>query len=317
MTPMSPWQPTSPTETLRHRAELLALLRRFFDQRGVMEVTTPVLTAGITDVHIDSLCLADAPPNLSQRWLRTSPEYAHKRLLAAGHSDLYELGPVFRAGERGRWHRPEFTLLEWYRVGWTWRQLANEVISLIEHCAALSSRRWTPCWMTYSQAFEQALSIDPVHISDGELRLLTPDLPDHFDHTARLDWLWSSAVQAKLPADQLTVIHHYPASQAALAQLDPEQPHCALRFEVFLGSIELANGYQELTDAQAQGQRFADDNRAREAQGRPSMAVDEAFMAALQHGLPACSGVALGVERLLMALLDIDDISQVMAFADG
>lgn len=314
---MSTWQPTSTTESLRQRAELLALLRRFFAERDVMEVNTPLLTAGITDVHIDSVRVADTAHNLSQRWLRTSPEYAHKRLLAAGCGDLYEIGPVFRAGERGRWHRPEFTLLEWYRLGWTWRALATEVIRLIEHCAALSGRRWVPSWMTYSQAFEQQLSIDPLHIADAELCQLTQDLPAHCDRAARLDWLWSSAVQAKLPADQLTVIHHYPASQAALAQLDVEQPDCALRFEVFLGPIELANGYQELTDAQAQAQRFANDNRAREAQGRPSMAVDEAFMAALQHGLPACSGVALGVERLLMALLDVDDISQVMALADG
>ena len=315
---MSQWRPTITPEALRRRADLMARLRAFFSERGVMEVSTPVLTAGITDVQIDSLRRADHTAfEIQSAWLRTSPEYAHKRLLAAGCGDLYELGPVFRAGERGRRHRQEFTLLEWYRVGWTWQQLATEVLAVIEQCSVLSARTWTARWMTWSQAFEQHLQIDPFQATDAEVQALTADLPNDCDRSARLDWLWSSAIQPHFPSGHLTVVHHYPATQAALARLDPEQRHCALRFEVFAGAVELANGYQELTDASEQRQRFMADNRARQADGKTTMPIDERLLAALQHGLPDCAGVALGVERLLMVLCETDDIADVMAFADG
>jgi lysyl-tRNA synthetase class 2 len=315
---MTRWRPTASAEGLRRRADLLAQLRAFFAERGVMEVSTPVLTAGITDLHIDSLQrAAHSPPERHAAWLRTSPEYAHKRLLAAGCGDLYELGPVFRAGERGHSHRQEFTLLEWYRVGWTWQQLATEVLALIEQCSVLTARTWTVRWMAWSQAFEQHVQIDPWQITDAELQALTADLPSDCNRSARLDWLWSRAIQSHFPHDQLTVIHHYPATQAALAKLDPEQPHCALRFEVFAGAVELANGYQELTDANEQRQRLMADNTARQAHGKPTMPIDERLLAALQHGLPDCAGVALGIERLLMVLTGTDDIADVMAFADG
>ena len=308
------WQPTAKLANLRARADLLAHVRGFMAERNILEVQTPVLTEhGVSDLHIDSVAWTDPHSSPSSGFLRSSPEYAHKRLLAAGYGDVYELGPVFRAGEHGRQHRTEFTLLEWYRLGWTWRPLAEEVIALIE---TSTQRPWSLRWVEWAEALHSALAIDALTISDGQLLKLTPSLPSDCDRWARLDYLWSTRVQSQWPANVLTVVHHYPAEQAALAELDPDRPSHALRFEVFAGAIELANGYQELTDAQQQQQRFDADADQRRRRDKPSMHGDPRLLAAMAAGLPACAGVALGVDRLLMVKLDSQDIAEVIAFAE-
>ena len=267
----------TPVASARARARQIAQIRRFFQRRGVTEVQTPLITrAGVTDVHLQSLALADG------RFLRTSPEYAHKRLLAEGLGDLYELGPVFRAGEHSRLHREQFTMLEWYRVGWSWDRLAEEVIELIAEVAG-----------------ERPVGFDPLAGSD-RLNAALGEAPDDMDMPEQLDWLFSFRMQPSLPEHGVTVLYDFPICQAALACARPDQPEVALRFEVFADRVELANGYQELTDAIEQRRRFEDDNRRRRALGMPAMPIDVELLAALERGLPECAGVALGVDRLLM-----------------
>lgn len=300
--------PASPSVTtvrsFRLRARLVRAIREFFASRGVAEVLTPVKTMyGVTDVHIESVALAD------EGYLRTSPEYAHKRLLAAGVGDLYELGPVFRAHEHGRRHRTEFTLLEWYRVGWTWSRLAEEVLELVE--SVTPDHRWRRRTVSWQALMVERLGTEPTTAGASELRGLASDAPPGLDTSELFDWLFATRVQPSLPQDQLTVVHDYPACQAALARLRPDAPEWAERFEVFAGPLELANGYRELTDAAAQRERFEADNRRRGKLGRSAMPIDERLIDALEAGLPECSGVALGFDRLAMVAAGSDDIGDV------
>ncbi|MBY6205275.1 EF-P lysine aminoacylase EpmA [Halomonas denitrificans] len=288
------------TLRLRRRAELARTVRAFFAERGVLEVASPVTVDGVTDLHIESVALADGG------FLRTSPEYAHKRLLAAGAGDLYELGPVFRGGERGRRHRPEFWMLEWYRLGWNAERLAEEVIDLVR---TASDRRWRVRRTTWSELAFEAVGFDPLDADTERLAAALDDAPGDLDRNGLFDWLLAMRVQPALPDGQLTVVHRFPASQAALARLSADDARTAERFEVFAGGLELANGYFELTDPDEQRERFEADNRARARHGLPAMPIDEALMRALEHGLPECSGVALGFERLLMAIHGLDDIA--------
>ncbi len=307
---MSVWRPSALTQQLRFRAQVVSTIRAFMAERRIMEVTTPVLTAtGVTEPQIQSLALG-----AGDGYLRTSPEYFHKRLLAAGSGDVYEIGPVFRSGERGRLHRPEFTLLEWYRIGKTWRDLADETLALIQACSSPAKTGWTVRYASWSSCFADQLGFDPSTDSQAALDLTETELPSDCDLSMRLDYLFAQKIQTAFPTSQLTVVHGYPAAQAALAMLDPEDTTRACRFEVFAGPLELANGYQELTDAGEQRARFEQDNRRRAQLGLPTMPIDEALLGALAAGLPPCSGVALGLERLLLALSDADDISAVMAF---
>ncbi|RFF27638.1 MULTISPECIES: EF-P lysine aminoacylase EpmA [unclassified Wenzhouxiangella] len=308
---MSQWRPTASVQALRQRAELLERVRAFFARRGVIEVQTPLLTeSGVTDVHIESIA-TDSPAG----WLRTSPEYFHKRLLAAGVGDLYELGPVFRRGEAGRHHQPEFTLLEWYRVGWTWRQLAEEVVELIHDVLATDAGHRPVRWLGWNDCFLETLDIDALSADTRELERLADDAPGGLDRDALLDWLFATRIQPGFEDGMITVVHDYPASQAALARISEKDPRVAERFEVFLGSHELANGYHELGDAAEQRMRFERDNRARAVNQRSKMPIDERLLDALESGLPDCSGVALGFDRLLMAALGAPSIAQAVSFA--
>ena len=309
--PTVQWRPTGSIGTLRLRAALQAKIRRYFAERAVIEVTTPMLTpTGVTEPMIQSLMLKDA-----RYFLRTSPEYYHKRLLAAGFGDLYEMGPVMRAGEEGRLHHPEFTMLEWYRVGLNWEQLAEEALDLVKHCSELVELSWRSRTVSWQTLFVEILGFDPLSIEGAALRQLTDSLPLDCDRSMRLDYLFATRLQSRLPDDQLTIVHHYPASQAALAELDPMDARFARRFEVFAGSVELANGYQELRDESEQARRFADDNQRRRALGLPEMPIDQRLLAALAHGLPNCSGIALGVDRLLMIMTGAKAMSEVVAFS--
>lgn len=296
-------------ELIGLRARMARSAREFFFDRDVAEVHTPLITAtGVTDVHIECVELAEGG------YLRSSPEYAHKRLLAAGLGDLYELGPVFRAGEKGLVHRPEFTLLEWYRLGWEWQALAHETVTLIETLAPANGRAIE--FVRWADLVERETGLNYAEADVAGLAAATLDAPAGLDEPERLDWLFATRVQPALPADVITVVHHYPAIQAALARRDPGDPAWAERFEVFVGGLELANGYRELTDADEQRARFESDNRRRAALGLRKMPIDERLLDALASGLPECSGVALGFDRLVLLAAGADDLGETRLLDD-
>lgn len=306
---------------LRRRARLFALIRAFFAERGVLEVETPILSAaGNTEPNIESFATAFSGPvdgGTRERWLRTSPEHALKRLLAAGVGDCYELGRVFRNGEAGRRHNPEFTMLEWYRVGWDHRRLIDETVALVVAALASAGRRAEVCDRTYRELFEQALGLDPHTAPLAALQAALGDVRIEADGLTRDDWLdllLTHRLQPAFPRDRITVVRDFPASQCALAKIRAGDPPVAERFELYLGPYELANGYHELTDAAEQRARFERDNARRRARGQREMPIDARFLDALAR-MPACAGVALGVERLLMCLAATDDIRDVLALA--
>ena len=333
---MTDWQPGAPMQALRLRAALNAQIRRFFAERQVIEVETPVLSvAGNTDPNIASFHLqfggrTDGAPRT--RWLRTSPEFALKRLLAAGVGDCYELGRVFRDGEAGGRHNPEFTMLEWYRVGYDHRELILETAALFDAALALVGLRARLVEVAYHDLFRAQLGIDPHTASDAQLRGALGDVAIDPDGLSRDDWLdllMTHRLQPSFAADQLLAVYDYPASQCALARVRAQETglHVAARFEMFLGSLEVANGYHELADVDEQARRFDGDARLRSQRGESqggqaegeirSPPRDARLLAALAAGLPDCAGVAVGVDRLLMAMLGTDRIAEVLAFDFG
>ncbi|WP_108126299.1 EF-P lysine aminoacylase EpmA [Saccharospirillum mangrovi] len=306
------WQPTASLHNLQRRARCLADIRAFFAERSVLEVDTPLLSnQGITDVNLANIRTTDGG------FLQTSPEYAMKRLLAAGIGDCYQLGHVFRQDESGPRHNAEFTLLEWYRLGWDDRQLMDEVAQLCRHLAGQPELKVEQ--RSYADAFVRAGLPDPHR---AELDELKSAVQQHLSADSHgwsrddcLDALMALVVEPSLPADQLTFIALYPASQAALARfVEVDGLTLARRFELYWGGLELANGYFELTDADEQQRRFAADQQRRAAQGLPAAEMDERLLAALRSGLPECAGVALGVDRLLMRILGEDRIEAVLPF---
>lgn len=306
--------------TLRQRAAMLAAIRAFFAARGVLEVETPALSrAGVTDPAIESVTATARSLGPAPLYLHTSPEFAMKRLLAAGSGDLYQLCRVFRDDELGRWHEPEFTLLEWYRIGFDDERLMTEVAELIGTAlgAAGGGAPRRAVRVRYSDALQRALGA-PADAPTAELaaRLQRSgiDVPGGLAHDALLDLAFATVVVASFDPRALTFVHDYPPSQAALARLKPTQPPVAARFEVFSGGIELANGFHELTDPIEQRRRFEADRAARAAAGRPAPPLDEALLAALASGLPDCAGVALGVDRLVALALGHDNVASAMTF---
>ena len=317
------WRPSGTFDALRLRAALNARIRDFFAGRGVIEVETPVLSvAGNTEPNIASFALGfsgrtDGAPRT--RWLRTSPEHPLKRLLAAGFGDCYELGRVFRDGEAGGRHNPEFTMLEWYRTGWDHHALAVECAMLVQDAMALAGRSTTLVDTSYRAMYRDRLGLDPMTANEDALRTALGDVAIDPAGLTRDDWLdllMTHRLQPGFPRDQLLVVHDFPASQCALARLrkDGDGVAVAERFELYLGPLELANGYHELADAAEQGARFDADLRRRAARGQPLPPRDDRLLAALGAGLPDCAGVALGVDRLLMAMLGTDRIADVLAF---
>ena len=305
---------------LRLRATLNASIRAFFAERDVLEVETPILSAaGNTDPNIESFQTrlhAHADAGAAGRYLRTSPEYPLKRLLADGVGDCYELGRVFRDGECGARHNPEFTMLEWYRVGWDERRLAGEVVDLVQSALALVGRSVRVRVLDYADLFEEALGLDPHTAPDDALRAPLGDYSIDARGLRRDDWLdllMSHCIQPHFPPHSLVVVHDYPASQCALARVRPGTPAVAERFEVFLGPQELANGYHELRDAAEQRRRHERDNAVRAGRGNETVPLDEHLLAALDR-MPDCAGVALGVDRLLMCMLESERIADVLAF---
>lgn len=312
---MNDWRPSASPAVLQLRARLLARIRAFFDARGALEVETPCLSvAANPDPHIESIA-AHTPEG--RRYLHTSPEFPMKRLLAAGSGDIWQLARVFRAGEAGRRHNPEFSLLEWYRTGRDHHRLMDEVEDLLQTVLETSpepARR-----LTYREAFVELAGIDPFTATVPDFRACAcrhgidvGELGE--DPDAWRNLLLSHVVEPGLPAETPVFIHDWPASQAALARIRDGDPPVAERFELFWQGMELANGYHELTDPDEQRRRFAAENHRRAENGQPIMPVDERLLAALEHGLPDCAGVALGFDRLVMIAAGVDDIREVLAF---
>jgi len=310
---------------LELRARLNALIRAFFARRGVLEVETPVLSAaGNTDVHIEGFATpfsGHVGAGARERFLRTSPEYPLKRLLAAGLGDCYELGRVFRNGEAGRSHNPEFTLLEWYRVGWDHHRLMDECAGLVREAVGLVHRSVDIKKISYIRWFKEQLDINPSNATETELRAPLAEFGINPEGLTRDDWLdllITHRLQPVLPKSRITLVYDYPATQCALARIrcgDPPDSgaQVAERFELYLGPYELANGYHELNDAAEQRVRFERDNARRRERGLRQLPLDENLLSVLDD-MPACAGVALGVDRLLMCMLETDDIRDVLAF---
>ncbi len=313
------WRPTASLETLRARAAMLRAARDYFAARGVLEVETPILSNGaVSDPQIESLStrVAGSPSPL---YLCTSPEYAMKRLLAAGSGDIYQICKVFRDEERGRWHNPEFTLIEWYRVGMDDAQLMTEVEALIGGMLAPHRRIQAAERLSYSAALERHAGVDAHAAHDDEL---TQAAARHgivcraeLDRDAKLDLLMGFVVAPRLGFERPCFIVDYPASQASLARLKPGLPPVAARFELFLDGIELANGFHELMDGREQRGRFAQDLRLRRTRGQAQPPLDERMLAALEAGLPDCAGVALGFDRLAALAIGAPRLADAMAFS--
>lgn len=294
---------------LRRRAQLLADVRRFMAKRDVLEVETPMLSAAaVSDPALESFSISIAG---EARYLQTSPEFAMKRLLAAGSGPIYQIARVFRDEERGRWHHPEFSMLEWYRPGFSVGDMLDEVDDLLQCLGLPPARRFT-----YAELFRESLGIDPHSAGTHQLQelalargLASRDL----SQVELLDFLFSEAAEQLKPY-RCAVVQDFPVQQAALARIRYGQPPVAERFELFIDGIEIGNGFHELTDAAEQRRRFLADQAERRRRGQPLRPIDENLLAALAAGLPDCCGIAIGLDRLLMLLAGVDDINKVLAF---
>ncbi len=311
------WWPSATREALKQRAETLEQIRRFFGRRGVLEVETPCLSrAGTPDPNLYSYVVQGFGQAGAEFYLHTSPEFSMKRLLAAGSGPIFQMARVFREGEQGRWHNPEFTLLEWYRPGFDHVLLMGEVEELVaEVLDSPACER-----LSYRDAFREYAGMDPHRATRAGLRDHAKRLGINFtetgmeDEEAYLDLILSHRVAPCLGFDRPVFIHDFPQSQAALARIREGDPPVAERFELFIHGMEIANGFHELTDPVEQRERFEAENAKRRARGLPCIPIDERFLAALEQGLPDCAGVALGLDRLLMVRLGATDIAEVLAF---
>lgn len=316
------WRPSAPLANLRARAALLARIRAFFAARGVFETETPALSAAaVTDPHLASLRSHYTGPGFPAgrpMYLQTSPEFAMKRLLAAGSGPIYQIAKAFRDGESGRLHNPEFTLLEWYRPGFDLSAMMDEVEALVAEVLGLD-RRFER--MSYQDLFRRRLKVDPFVASMEELRgcarrlgLARSEEMSLPEPEAWLDLLLTHFIEPGLGAGTPCFVHDYPPGQAALARIRPGPLPVAERFELYINGMEIANGFRELADAAEQRTRFERDRARRRRDGLPDVVPDERLLAALEHGLPDCTGVALGVDRLVMAALGAKSIAEVLAF---
>jgi lysyl-tRNA synthetase class 2 len=317
------WRPTASLPALAARADLNRLIRDFFQHRAVLEVETPLMSRGSgTDPHLAPIVARYGVGHGGEgapRYLQTSPEFAMKRLLAAGSGSIYQLGKAFRDGERGPRHNPEFTMLEWYRPGFSLERLMEEVEALVRGVLTLAADPIPR--LSYAALFQRELGIDPHAAPLEQLQALVHARVDRqlelAERDACLDLLYSALIEPALIAP--VFIQDYPASQAALAKTEPDAQGrlVARRFELVIGGLELANGYDELSDATEQARRFEQDGIKRARLGLPEIAADTRLVAALAQGLPACAGVALGVDRLLMLKLGTRNIEDVLAFPEA
>ena len=322
---MTDWRPCASLPMLRARAGLLRRLRDFFAARDILEVETPVLSrAASSELHLESFVTRYRGSQTGADnclYLHTSPEYPMKRLLAAGSGAIFQIAKVFRDGESGSRHNPEFTLLEWYRIDFDHWRLMDEVDALVRNVLPDCLVQRPTQRLSYREAFLHYAGID-VHSATVEALadcantqgIAVSQTAAGFARNTWLDMLMTHVVEPCLGQDGLTFIYDYPADQASLARIRPGEPSLAERFELYVQGVELANGFCELTDPVEQHQRFEQDNAARCTRGLPTAPLDEHFLAALAHGLPACAGVALGVDRLLMLVSGARSIQEVLAF---
>lgn len=314
------WQPSADISSLKRRAELIGHIRQFFVERNVLEVDTPAMShATVTDIHLHTFQTEFIGPGYAdgrKLFFMTSPEFHMKRLLASGSGCIYQIAKAFRNEEAGRYHNPEFTLLEWYRVGFDHHDLMNEMDQLLQ--LVLSCKQAER--MTYQQAFVDVLNVCPLQGSMNELKSVarTLGLSDiaepETDRDTLLQLLFSMGVEPKIGQQVPAFVYDFPASQAALAKINPNDNRVADRFEVYFKGIELANGFNELDDAEEQLRRFEQDNEKREKMGLASQPIDYHLIEALRHGLPQCSGVALGIDRLIMLACRQTHIDEITAF---
>ena len=316
---MSNWQPTASLEMLKTKARMLSKLRAFFAEKDILEVQTPLMSqAGNTEPTIESF--ATKINQDRKYYLNSSPEFAMKRLLAAGYGSIYQITPAFRREEQGRKHNPEFTLLEWYRLNFDHHALMQEVNSLIRFVAQDLIQLKQTQYFTYQEAMIAFASIDPFTASTDELKAAVENSGIDIVGMAQatkdqwLDLLMSMVVEKNLPQNCLVFIYDYPASQAALAKIRKDKHDVAERFELYINGMELANGFHELSDAKEQEHRFKKEQIQRKKLGIQYIPVDTHFISALKEGLPDCAGVALGLERLLMVLTGREEITEVLTF---
>jgi len=320
MSETASWQPSAPIANLLKRAAIVAEIRRFFADRGVLEVETPAMSqATVTDVHLVPFETRFVGPGAADGmtlYLMTSPEYHMKRLLAAGSGPIYQMAKSFRNEEAGQHHNPEFTMLEWYRPRYDMYRLMNEVDDLLQQILDCETAET----LSYQQAFTRHLDVDPLSADKTQLREVAAKLDlsniadTEEDRDTLLQLLFTMGVEPHIGRDKPTFVYHFPATQASLAEISTEDHRVAERFEVYYKGVELANGFRELTDSREQRQRFAQDNQKRAARGLPIQPVDNNLLDALEHGMPECSGVALGVDRLIMIALGANSLSEILAF---
>lgn len=323
---MNEWRPTASLEMLTIRARLLSKLRVFFADKDVLEVQTPILShAGNTEPAISSF-ITNSFHNQSV-YLNTSPEFLMKRLLAAGSGSIYQIAQVFRQGEQGQKHNPEFSLLEWYRVNFDHHALMSELDSLIRFVAAGFIKLEPSQFYTYQDAMLKFAGVDPFNTNFNELKQVTinagidvvglhQDLDSANNNSIDtwLDLLMSQVVEKKLPENCPVFIYNYPVSQAALAKISETNSQVAERFELYINGLELANGFNELRDAAEQQRRFKLQQQQRQSAQLAEIPADTHLIEALKNGLPECAGVAVGLDRLLMLLTQSEHINEVLSF---
>lgn len=307
------WRPTAAMAALKARSEMYAQIRHFFAERNVLEVETPLMCArSITDPYIQ-------PFMVDNNYLQTSPEYAMKRLLAAGAGSIYQICKAFRRDEAGNMHNPEFSMLEWYRIGFDHNALMVEVDDLLQ---LLLGNQEPAIKRSYEQLFQQFIGIIP-HTADltalkscaAQHNInLSNDVSNELNITDWLQLIMSHVIEPQLTGKLPWIIYDFPAPQAALAKIVQANHPVAARFEVYMQGIELANGYYELQDADEHLKRFNNDNLKRKQIGVNQHAIDERLIAALDSGIPDCAGIALGLDRVLMLRLGVKSISEVLAF---
>jgi len=318
------WQPSCYLQQLRVRAQLLFAIRSFFQKKSVLEVETPLLChATGTDPQLDFFSSRfRSPPNNPELFLQTSPEFAMKRLLAAGSGSIFQICKAFRNGESGRYHNPEFTILEWYRLDFTLQDLMAEVVELLTCLLSPSVALNAVQSVSYQQVFKEKTGLDPLffdlqayqhYAAEYDVEEATSICGE--SHVMWLDFIFSHKVQPCLGEDAIFLVHSYPAIQSSLARINKANPDVSDRFEVFVKGVELGNGFFELADALEQEGRFEKEIEYRRVNGLPAVEKDGFFLAALQAGVPECSGVAIGLDRLLMIMTGCQAIDEVLAFS--
>ncbi|MFK8028046.1 MAG: EF-P lysine aminoacylase EpmA [Gammaproteobacteria bacterium] len=313
---MTDWRPSASLRNLTRRAQLLNQARQFFAERDVLEVETPLLTDySVTEPNIESFGFtADG----KQRYLQTSPEYAMKRLLAEGAPDIFQICKSFRAGEMGALHNPEFTMIEWYRLGYDLKQIMQECVALIVNLLSKEDEQIKVEYISYDDVTKKSLGVSLSSMSENQIRKLAKEkgllLQDDCSLQQCIDFLFSHHVEQALCEESISCVFHYPAAQAALSKLNDDDNSVAERFEIFYAGKELANGYVELREPENLLERFANDQKVRQQRGLPEIEVDHRLIAAQRHGLPECAGVAVGFDRVLMLAVGASTLSEVISF---